>query len=89
MVRISAIDAMIWACQIKKRGIVQFEYKDLPEELKDKALLYRAKGEGLITSLGKNGSGRHLWRISDNIKCRIEKDDVSIENKDVGTIENY
>lgn len=67
MARVSLLDAQIWACKLKKRNILQFEYKDLPGELKDKAILHRARGEGLITSLGKNGKGRHLWRISDNV----------------------
>lgn len=63
------LDAQIWLCKLKKKNILQFEYKDLPEELKNRALLHRARGEGLIVGIGKNGNGRRLWRISDNIKC--------------------
>lgn len=73
MVRVSMIDAQIWACKLKKRGISQFEYKDLPDELKNKAILQRARGEGFIISIGKNGDGRRLWRIADNIKCEYDQ----------------
>ena len=65
-------DAQIWVCMLKKRGILQFEYKDLPDELKNKAILHRARGERLIISIGKNGNGRRLWRITDSIKCNDE-----------------
>ena len=74
MVRVSMIDAQIWICKLKKMGIMQFEYKDLKGELKNKAILHRARGERLIISIGKNENGRHLWRISDNIKCNGEND---------------
>lgn len=60
--------------------MLQFEYKDLPEELKNKALLHRARGEGLIVGIGKNGNGRRLWRISGNIKCKDENGKKKIEN---------
>lgn len=76
------LDAQIWVCKIKKKNILQFEYKDLPDELKDKALLHRAKGEGFIISIGKNGNGRHLWRISDNIKCRDDNGKKKIEDEE-------
>jgi hypothetical protein len=74
LVRISTVDAQIWVCKLKRKNVLQFEYKDLPEELKNKALLYRAKEEGLIIGIGKNGNGRRLWRISDNIKCKYDND---------------
>ena len=66
------IDAQIWICKLKKRCILQFEYKDLPGELKNKAILHRARGEGFIISIGKNENGRRLWRVTDNIKCNGE-----------------
>lgn len=68
------VDAQIWVCKLKHKNVLQFEYKDLPEDLKRKALLHRAKEEGFIISIGKNGNGRRLWRISDNIKCKCEND---------------
>lgn len=74
------LDAQIWLCKIKKKNMSQFEYKDLPKELQDRAFLHRARGEGLIISIGKNGNGRNLWRISDNIKCKKENGQKKIEN---------
>lgn len=68
------LDAQIWVCRLKRKNVLQFEYKDLPEEFKNKAILHRAKEEGFIIGIGKNGNGRRLWRISDNIKCKGEND---------------
>ena len=79
------VDAQIWVCKLKKRGILQFEYKDLPDELKNKAILHRARGERLIVSIGKNGNGRRLWRITDGVKCNDEnkkKIDKGVITKD-------
>ena len=73
------VDAQIWICKLKKIGISQFEYKDLPGELKNKAILHRARGEGFIIGIGKNENGRRLWRITDNIKCNGENDKKKID----------
>lgn len=80
--RVSMLDALSWVCKLKHRNMLQFEYKDLPGELKDRALalLHRARGEGLIISIGKNGNGRHIWRISDKIKCKEENGKKKIED---------
>lgn len=80
--RVSMLDAQLWVCKLKHINILQFEYKDLPGELKDKALplLHRARGEGLIISIGKNVNGRHIWRISDKIKCKEENGKKKIED---------
>lgn len=75
------LDAQMWICNLKKKNILQFEYKDLPEELKIKPLLQRARGEGFIVNIGKNENGRRLWRIADNIKCKEENDKNKIERK--------
>lgn len=78
------LDAQIWACKIKKKNMLQFEYKNLPKELQNKALLHRARAEGLIISVGKNGNGRHVWRISDNIKCKEDENgNENIEEKKI------
>ena len=82
--RVSMLDAQIWVCKIKKKNMLQFEYKNLPKELQDRSLLHRARAEGLIISIGKNGNGRHVWRISDNIKCKEdESGNENIEEKKI------
>lgn len=55
MARISTIDALIWVCKLKKKGITQFEYSELPEELRSVKLIIRAKEEGLIIKTKRNG----------------------------------
>ncbi len=69
LARTSAIDALIWACKLKKKGIIQFEYKELPNELKNLRLVRRAKEEGVIFKVKKNGNRVNIWRIADNIEC--------------------
>lgn len=69
MVRTSAVDALIWACKLKKKGMIQFEYKDLPEELRNLRLVRRAKEEGYLFKVKKNGNMRNVWRVADNIEC--------------------
>lgn len=79
LARVSMLDAQIWVCKLRHKNILQFAYKDLPEELKNKAILHRARGEGLIIGIGRNDDGRRLWRIADNIKCKEENGKI---NKD-------
>lgn len=83
MARISTIDALIWVCKLKKKGITQFEYSELPEELRSVKLIIRAKEEGLILKTKRNGlevkknglktkrngNRANIWRIADNIEC--------------------
>lgn len=73
MARTSTVDARIWACKLKKKGMIQFEYKELPNELKNLRLLLRAKEEGVIFRVKKNGNGINIWRIADNIECYEDK----------------
>lgn len=73
MVHTSAIDALIWARKLKKKGMIQFEYKDLPEELTSLRFIRRAKEEGFIFKVKKNENGRNIWRIADNIECGKDK----------------
>ena len=79
MVRISWLDAKIWICKLKHKNILQFEYKDLPDELKSKAILHKARGEGLIIRIGNNEDGMRIWRIADNIKCNGENDKKKVD----------
>lgn len=72
MVRTSAIDAQIWVCKLRHKNIVQFKYKDLPKDLKNRAIFFRAKEEGFIVSIKRIGNGRNLWKISDRVKCRMD-----------------
>ncbi len=82
MASISSIDAKEWAYKLKQKNILQFEYKDLPKEFKDIATLHRAKHEGFITSLGKNGNGINVWRINDNIDKRNNSKKRNNRNND-------
>lgn len=69
MTHTSTIDALIWVCKLKKKGITQFEYSRLPDELKSLKFVRRSKEEGLIFKVKKNGNGRNIWRIADSIEC--------------------
>lgn len=56
----------IWVEQLKKRGIKTFESKDLPEELRDRTMIIRAKYAGAIIKVRTSTSTLHSqnkWEI--------------------------
>lgn len=69
MAHASVIDTQIWICKLKHKNMVQFEYKDLPKDLKNRAIFFRAIEEGFIVSIERIGNGRNLWKISNKVKC--------------------
>lgn len=69
MTHTSRTGALRWVCTLKKINIMQFEYKDLPDSLRDLRFLRRSKEENFILRVKKNEDGRSVWRIADNIKC--------------------
>ena len=38
----------MWKAELKRRGITTFESKDLPEELRDRTMIIKAKYAGVI-----------------------------------------
>ncbi len=69
---VSAIkDAVKWLEEIANRGIVEFKYRDLPDELKNRKLLYKAMNSDLIVS-HKKDKDISIWSISDDGRKRIK-----------------
>lgn len=66
--RLEPVD--LWIGELKKRGIRTFEHKDLPEELKDRTMIIRAKyanaiKKSKVTTAGPKGSTvRIVWEIT-------------------------
>jgi hypothetical protein len=59
----------IWIEELKKRGIRTFEHKNLPEDLKDRVMIIKAKYANVIkksriATSGSKGSTKHtVWEI--------------------------
>ncbi len=62
-----------WIRKLEDMGINEFEFRDLPEELKHVRGLQKAKGLGLLKSV-KIINGRHTWKIiSGNMPKNTDK----------------
>jgi hypothetical protein len=64
-------DAKRWIEEIDNRDIVEFRYRDLPEELKNRSALHKATSSDLLTSNRKE-EDLSIWSISDNGKKKIK-----------------
>ena len=67
MTTLSIRDTVKWVEKITNRGIVEFKYRDLPEELKNRRMLRKAISSDLLMSDRKE-EDRSIWTISDNGK---------------------
>jgi hypothetical protein len=73
LTRVSPIDALKWVSKLRKNQMTQFEFKDLPIDLKIIGLLRRAGQEQYIVKVSKNVKGKIVWRLADNIKVRLKE----------------
>lgn len=56
-----------WAAAIAALGYRQFKFAELPEELKDKRMLMRAKAQGHVRPIGKYAptkGNRNVWVVT-------------------------
>lgn len=59
-----------WVCELKKRGIKMFESKDLPDDLKDRTMIIKAKYKGVIKKFKisdkgpKGGTRSIIWEVT-------------------------
>lgn len=69
-IKMSLEPVEIWIGELKKRGIKTFEHKDLPDELKDRVMIIKAKyanaiRKSKIATTGPKGSTiRIVWEIT-------------------------
>jgi hypothetical protein len=69
-IKMSLEPVEVWIGELKKRGIRTFEHKDLPEDLKDRVMIIKAKYANAIrkskvsTSGPKGSSVRIVWEIA-------------------------
>ncbi len=56
-----------WIEELNKRNIVEFEYRDLPKELKDLSMIHRASRLRLIEKVRKVDN-HIIWRVVKKIK---------------------
>jgi RAB protein geranylgeranyltransferase component A len=52
-----------WIEKLTDRGIIEFRYRDLPDDLKSKKMLHKGRVTGLLKS-GKKENYLSLWEIS-------------------------
>lgn len=72
--KIGPKETQAWIDKIKEKGFKSFRLRQLPEELRDKKLLLRAKSLGLICKEYKDDNCVNTWKIIDNSKDRKFKE---------------
>lgn len=65
MKKISDKDVEDWKNRIKKKGFKKFKLKELPEELRNKRMLIRAKVLGKIEKIDKDVRCIATWKFLD------------------------
>lgn len=65
--RVSLFDVQEWIDELKKRKILEFEYRELPEDLQTRSFIHKAKEVGLLRSIEKE-NGRNKWRITEGVR---------------------
>jgi hypothetical protein len=79
---IKRIELDAWIRKLEDRGISEFEFRDLPDDLKIMGGLQKAKDLGLLKSIKKT-NGRHTWKIvPNNISRNIYKISGKKEEKE-------
>ena len=69
-----------WIRKLEERGIEEFQFKDLPDDLKYRKALQKAKELGLLKSVNITNF-RHTWKIvSSNKSKKIQGEKKRTEN---------
>ena len=63
-------DVKKWIEKLTDRGITQFRYRDLPDDLRSKKMLHKGRITGLLKS-SKRENALSLWEISYRVKRKI------------------
>jgi hypothetical protein len=63
--------------ELDERGINEFRFKDLPDDLKFQRGIQKAKDLGLLKSIGTI-KGFHLWRI---VRSKVPEKTMGMQNK--------
>jgi len=59
---IKKLDVENWVKKIEGMGIREFQFKDLPDDLKRRILVQKARDLGLLESINVI-NGRHTWKV--------------------------
>lgn len=52
-----------WIEELKKRGIKTFENKELPDDLRDRTMIIKAKYAGVIRKRSKTLDNHIVWEV--------------------------
>lgn len=67
-----------WIKELDDRGIKEFKFKDLPNDLKNRMWIQKARGLGLLESI-RVTNGRHIWKV---IPANISKKVHNVDKKE-------
>lgn len=59
---IKRLDIENWIEELEDRDIREFQFKDLPDDLKNRVWIQKAKDMGLLESINVV-NGRHTWKV--------------------------
>lgn len=71
---ISLFDLQKWIYELRQNHITRFEHNKLPKELQRRTFIQKARGRGLLRSVGIV-NGRNIWMITDI----LDTDDLNFE----------
>jgi hypothetical protein len=66
---------------LNDRGITEFQFKDLPDDLKFQRGIQKAKDLGLLVSMGIDSGGRHMWRVVTSKISKISKKKIGVQGR--------
>jgi hypothetical protein len=62
-------DIGIWIIEMRKRGINEFKFRDLPKHLQIKGMTRKAKGLGILKRVEKM-NGYSVWKFEDHDRIK-------------------
>jgi hypothetical protein len=62
-------DIGIWIIELRKRGIKEFKFRDLPKHLQIKGMTRKAKGLGILRKVEKM-SGYSIWKFEESDRLK-------------------
>jgi hypothetical protein len=62
-------DIGIWIIELRKKGINNFRFKDLPKHLQIRGMTRKARGLGILKRVENIGS-RSVWKFEENERIK-------------------
>lgn len=62
-------DIGIWIMELRKRGINEFKFRDLPKHLQIRGMTRKARGLGIIRKV-ENMGGCYVWKFEEHDRIK-------------------